>query len=199
MGMQARKFRNVFGVIGMLMACLLSAKAQTDMILVNFSGGSGVQPYGSLIADSAGNLYGTTFAGGAFSAGTIFVLTKSTGFSETVLYNFMGAKDGGFPMAGLLMDASGNLYGTASCGGGTTVCTNGSGGFGVVFRLSATGYSVLYPFTGGADGANPVASLIFDNAMNLVGTTEAGGTGTCLGHAGCGVVFELSGNKYKTE
>jgi uncharacterized repeat protein (TIGR03803 family) len=190
-----------FAILGLCLICALSAKsAGSDTLLYSFNGAMGANPYGALVADSAGNLYGTTFAGGFSSAGTIFKLDAANGYSESVLYNFTGMGDGGFPIAGLIIDSSGNLYGTTSCGG-ISQCNGGSGGYGVVFVFSpSSGYSVLYPFAGGTDGGNPVASLTFDSAMNLIGTTEAGGIGRCLGQPGCGVVFELSAaNGYHTE
>jgi uncharacterized repeat protein (TIGR03803 family) len=180
---------------GLLLMCTFAIRAAAnDNLLFSFTGTStGAHPYGALVTDGT-NLFGTTFDGGMFGAGTIFELSPSVtgGYTETVLYNFMGAGDGGFPIAGLLRNNSGVLYGTTSCGGGS-MCTAGVGGFGVVFEFSpAAGYVPLYAFTGDADGGNPVASLTFDSAMNLYGTTLRGGTGSCMGGTGCGVVFQLS-------
>jgi len=107
----------------------------------------------------------------------------------TTLYTFTGLKDGAFPSAGLVQDSAGNLYGTTLIGGGSTGC--GTGGCGTVFKVSPTGVeTLLHIFTGGADGANPKASLIRDASGNLYGTAFAGGSGSCPG--GCGVVFKLS-------
>jgi uncharacterized repeat protein (TIGR03803 family) len=180
-----------------------------DSLVYSFMGGSdGAYPYGVLVADTEGNLYGTTYSGGSSNAGTIFELVKANGYSHMVLYDFMGHSDGGYPLAGLIIDSSGNLYGTASCGG-VSQCVDGSGGAGVVFKFSpSTGYSLLYAFPGGTDGCNPAtspdgckptASLIFDSAMNLYGTTMQGGEGTCVNGAGCGVVFELEAPAYQLE
>lgn len=145
-------------------------------------GGDGFDPVGGLIADSAGNLYGTTSSGGAFGHGTVFKLSPAG--SETVLYSFTGGKDGGDPLAELIADASGNLYGTAQ--------TGGTSGYGVVFKLTPTGTeTVVYSFKGGADGAYPTAGLYADASGNLYGTTAQGGGKGCFG-AGCGVVFKVA-------
>ncbi len=98
-----------------------------ETVLHNFSGGTdGATPYGSLAIDKSGNLYGTTTAGGASGAGTVFEISGST---ETVLYSFDGGTDGADPVAGLIQDATGNLYGTTSQGGAS--------GNGTVFELAA--------------------------------------------------------------
>jgi len=152
-----------------------SARAQTYTVLNRFRGADGANPAAGLIADSAGNLYGTTTHGGASGFGVVFKLSKTV---ETGLYNFTRGADGGTPAAGLIRDAAGNLYGTTAIGGASNQ--------GVVFKLDKTHMeTVLYSFTGGADGAIPVAGLIRDAAGNLYGTTAAGGT------SGYGVVFKL--------
>jgi uncharacterized repeat protein (TIGR03803 family) len=120
----------------------------TETVLYSFTGGSdGAQPYAGLIRDSTGNLYGTTVTGGKFGLGVVFKLDP-TG-TETVLHSFAGLPtDGANPYAGLIRDSAGNFYGT-TYGGGTS-------GYGVVFKLDTTGtYTVLYTFTGGADGGPP--------------------------------------------
>ncbi len=160
--------------------------------------GDGNSPLAGLIQDSSGNLYGTTFQGGANSGGAVFKITKSG--TETVLYSFCAVggsscTDGEFPQADLIQDANSNLYGTTNSGG--------AHGFGTVFELSSTGTeSVLYNFcsaggdTSCTDGAYPVAGLLQDGAGNLYGTTEAGGTGSAgcnsNGVLTCGTLFELS-------
>jgi hypothetical protein len=104
-----------------------------------------------------------------------------------VLYLFTDGSDGAYPMAGLIFDTSGNLYGTA---------LGGEIPGGVVFRLKppkrgkAWPFTVLYNLTGSPDGAHPTASLSFDSKGNLYSTTQWGGTGQCQG--GCGTVFEVS-------
>ncbi|HEX4081018.1 MAG TPA: choice-of-anchor tandem repeat GloVer-containing protein [Rhizomicrobium sp.] len=131
----------------------------------------------SLILDSKGNLYGTTYAGGADSLGTVFEVAPDG--TETVLYSFKGGDDGADPSAGLIVDASGNFYGTTYDGGASDL--------GTVFELAANGTeSVLYSFKGGSDGENPVASLILDGQGNLYSTTYSGGS------SGHGTVFKLA-------
>ncbi len=150
--------------------------------------GDGGVPLAGLIADAAGNLYGTTANGGASSRGTVFELTP-TGAALTVLHSFSSTgSDGANPSAGLIADAAGNLYGTTAFGGAGTNCPSGCG---TVFKLMPTGtLTVLHSF-GGSDGANPSAGLIADAAGNLYGTTADGGAGTNC-PSGCGTVFELT-------
>jgi uncharacterized repeat protein (TIGR03803 family) len=158
------------------------------VVLHNFSGGAdGLVPAGPLVIDSAGNLYGTTIQGGAsscnYDCGTVFKLSPSNGsWKKSVIYAFKGS-DGSFPGAGLVFDSMGNLYGTTSAGG--------NGDRGTVFELMpANGgwtETVLHSFGSfNGDGLNPRATLIFDSAGNLYGTTTNGGVGS---H---GTVFKLS-------
>ncbi|HEV2176300.1 MAG TPA: choice-of-anchor tandem repeat GloVer-containing protein [Terriglobia bacterium] len=139
--------------------------AGVESVLYTFAGGTfGANPESVLVRDAAGNLYGTTFNGGAANAGTVFKV-DSTG-AETVLYSFTGSPDGANPAAGLIPDASGNFYGTTAFGGASQR--------GTVFKVDATGAeTVLYSFA--ADGAFPFAGLIRDAAGNLYGTTSQGG------------------------
>jgi uncharacterized repeat protein (TIGR03803 family) len=166
-----------------------------ETVLHTFKGGTdGAEPSAGLIRDAEGNFYGTTVSGGggqcwhyATGCGTVFKLDTSG--KETVLYSFTGGNDGNFPMAALLRDAEGNLYGTTSSGGETCDL---DGGCGTVFKVDTTGTkTVLYRFTGGSDGAGPVSSLVRDAKGNLYGTAEYGGI-PCHGIGGCGVVFKLS-------
>jgi uncharacterized repeat protein (TIGR03803 family) len=175
-----------------------------EKVLYNFTGGNdGANPAGSLILDGAGNLYGTTTSGGPnscyFNIGCGVVFRLSPQGTETILYTFTGQGDGGVPLAGLIRDARGNLYGTASQGGQVeTLCGVGCG---VVFKLNPAGQeTVLHTFTGPPDGANPLAPLVQDSAGNLYGTTELGGAG-CYGHIsvyGCGTVFKLDRQGHET-
>ena len=167
----------------------------TETILHNFGTGTdGASPYSSLIRDSSGNLYGTTWKGGARSSGTVFELTPdlSGSWTEKVLHSFGNSLDGGFPYSGLILDASGNLYGTTYYGG--------SYDDGVVFELTrrASGSwteKILHNFNNnGKDGHQPYAGLSLDTKGNLYGATLYGGSGACndgIFGTGCGTVFEL--------
>jgi uncharacterized repeat protein (TIGR03803 family) len=181
-----------------------SHAAATEKVLFSFGafpGDDGTYPEGSLVFDAAGNLYGTTAAGGDKSYGAVYELSPSDdGWIETVLYSFCaGCAVGTSPVGNLAIDSAGNLYGT-TFEGGSSECYAGGGGCGVVFELSpgSGGWTetVLYTFLGGADGAFPIAGLAFDKAGNLYGTTTYGGVGPCqFGTvSGCGVVFKLSRN-----
>jgi uncharacterized repeat protein (TIGR03803 family) len=162
----------------------------TETVLYPFNGGSsdGDSPVAGLVMDSSGNLYGTTESGGKRGFGTVFKLTP-TG-SETVLYSFTGGSDGAYPAAGLIMDSTGNLYGTTPNGGNLNGCSDS--GCGVVFKVTPTGTeSVLYTFSGGNDGGGPLGGLIMDTAGNLYGTAAQGGDlSVCF--AGCGLVFKVT-------
>jgi uncharacterized repeat protein (TIGR03803 family) len=223
------------------------AHAQTFTTLYNFTGSpDGASPRASLIRDAAGNLYGTTEGGGVGGYGAVFKL--DTRGQETVLYSFTGSPDGAYPLAGLIRDAAGNLYGTTSSGGahvtsGTvfelkrkaggvwtekvlhsftnrrtdgnmpvagvifdgqgnlygTTYQGGSLGSGTVFKLSPTSgghwkETILHSFGRGTDGTNPSASLILDHAGHLYGTTTFGGgvSGCLSGPPGCGTVFKMA-------
>jgi uncharacterized repeat protein (TIGR03803 family) len=167
----------------MAMLAAQSAQAQSYKVLYTFTGGKhGVYP-SAVIQDAQGNLYGET-QGGAY--GTVFKLSPTD--KETVLYKFQGGSDGAYPYGGLIQDAKGNLYGTAADGGGTGCFGLGCG---LVFKLSLTGKeTVLYSFTGGADGAGPSTGVIQDAKGDLYGAAQAGGGTGCSG--GCGTVFKLS-------
>lgn len=164
-----------------------------QVVLYSFSGTpDGANPYDSLVADSADNLYGTTYNGGTgpcnSGCGTVFKL-QPVSKTETVLYSFAGYPvDGAYPYAGLYRDSSGNLYGTTVYGG---TSDNGS-----VFEVNTAGTeSLLYSFTGGTDGGLPHGGLVSDTKGNLYGTTYGGGVknATCGGSPkdSCGVVFKL--------
>jgi uncharacterized repeat protein (TIGR03803 family) len=145
-----------------------------ESILYSFAGGTdGANPYGGLIRDARGNLYGTTVYGGSY-VGTVFEVTA--GGAETLLHVFGSSStgDGSVPFAGLLADPKGNLYGTTFSGG--SQCTTG-GGCGTVFQVAPAGIeTVLYSFAGGTDGSFPFCSLAWDTDGNLYGTTVFGGT-----------------------
>jgi len=153
---------------------------QQDMVMHSFGSGTddGQTPMGSLFADAAGNLYGTTSGGGTQGVGTVFELSPSG--AETILHNFGSVtNDGQTPLGNLIADSAGNLYGTTSAGG--------AHGMGTVFELSPNGTeTVLYSFGNSPDGQNPHAGLVFDTAGNLYGTTLNGGANSG------GTAFELS-------
>jgi uncharacterized repeat protein (TIGR03803 family) len=178
-------------------------------VLHSFSqnGVDGFSPQAGLVFDAGGNLYGTTAFGGTYNYGTAFELTPQSGgvWNETILHSFnFDGTDGYNPYGGLVLDAAGNLYGTAIFGG--TGSCNDDGpldGCGIVFELTAKAgewtEQILHNFTGaaGADGYRPYAGLVFDAKGNLYGTTLFGGTGPCvevLGGpvVGCGTVFRLA-------
>jgi hypothetical protein len=112
------------------------------------------------------------------------------------LYSFTGGTDGGDPDAGLITDPAGNFYSTTNLGGDLSCSTPGGTGCGVVFKLNktTTKETVLYSFTGGADGAVPAVSLLRDAAGNFYGTAYEGGDPSCSGTdiTGCGTVFKLA-------
>ena len=157
----------------------------TETVLYNFTGGSdGGDPYGGLIRDSRGNLYGTTAYRGekacAAGPGCGVVYKLTPGNKQTVLYTFTGGSDGGVPLAGLIRDPSGNFYGT-TLGGGNPNCYVSNdysmSGCGVVYRLSPQGIqTTLHIFAGGSDGAGPYGGVIRASSGNLYGTTYGGGT-----------------------
>jgi uncharacterized repeat protein (TIGR03803 family) len=145
--------------------------------LASFNGADGAKPYDALIMDGSGNLYGTAYGGGASGNGTVFEVAQGSG-TITTLASFNGT-DGANPYAGLIMDSSGNLYGTASA--------EGASGDGTVFELAAgSGTITTLASFNGSDGSNPLSGLIMDSSGNLYGTTEFGGA------HGSGVIFELA-------
>jgi uncharacterized repeat protein (TIGR03803 family) len=155
----------------------------------------GYTPVASLTFDASGNLYGTTEFGGIYNAGyygTVFKLTSGTDgrWNEKVLHNFdFNGTDGYNPLAGLVLDSSGNLYGTTDTGGNTT---NGT-----VFEMTpgkngSWTEKVLYNFTGGSDGSLSNSGLVRDSAGSLYSTTVAGGDPHCTYGGGCGTVFKLT-------
>lgn len=195
---------NLGGMIVLAILAAPSASAQITFATIHeFTGTDGASPVGNLVSDSAGNFYGAATLGGLQNTtsciledsgnycGTLFKLSRSSAgkWQESVLHEFTGGSDGGNPLAGLTIDAAGNLYGTTVFGGLTQE--------GVVFELSPTATgpwteTVLYSFLGGNDGSFPEGVLVFDKAGNLYGTTFGGGTGYCGFGASCGTIFELS-------
>jgi uncharacterized repeat protein (TIGR03803 family) len=154
---------------------------ETHLYSFTFVGGSG--PLGDLLFDQAGNIYGTTIAGGENDNGIVYELTPTgNSWTESVLHYFDGT-DGAGPQTGLIFDSSGNLYSTTQSGG--------ANGYGTAFQMTysaGTGWteSLLYSFGYGSDGGYPYTGLIFDRSGNLYSATSDGGAG------GGGVVFELT-------
>ena len=157
------------------------AFAQKLTVLHTFEAGDGVNPYSGLVHGSDGYLYGTAFIGGT-GCGTVFRISTSGKFKS--IYSFGGFPDGCGPLSSVIRDSAGNLYGTTWEGGPSNA--------GTVFKITAAGReSILYAFTGGADGLTPVSDLVRDSKGNLYGTTERGGNLNCGYAAGCGVVFKI--------
>jgi uncharacterized repeat protein (TIGR03803 family) len=169
----------------------------TERTLHSFGGvQDGSTPMAGLYMDSAGDLYGTTqFGNGNFGAGngSVFRITNiaSGTPSTTEIYSFTGGSDGFTPLGGVIMDGSGNLYGTTS-NGGSTNCTNGCG---TIYKLtpSGTGYtkSLLLPLPGGSGGSAPLGNLIMDAQGNLFGTTYYNQGAGAPGTIDSGIVFEI--------
>jgi uncharacterized repeat protein (TIGR03803 family) len=134
----------------------------------------GALPYGGLIFDKAGNLYGTTYYAGVHDVGTVYKLTHGKDeWIETVLYSFKGGSDGSSPISTLVSDAAGNLYGTTSDGGTSCAC-------GVIFKLApgANGSwteTVPYRFPGAPGAGFAYNGMAADSAGNLYGATTHGG------------------------
>jgi uncharacterized repeat protein (TIGR03803 family) len=133
----------------------------------------GAAPFGLVVADQQGNVYGTTASGGLQNDGTVYRMhPNGSSYTESILYSFHGGSDGDYPVAGLTIDGNGALYGTTEYGGGSF--QNGT-----VFKLTPSGSkyieSVLYAFKGGSDGSQPMASLCRSQTGTLYGTTSLGG------------------------
>jgi len=157
----------------------------TETVLHAFgANGDGCSPEQGLIEDAEGNFYGSTEYGGANDKGAVFKVSAAG--AETILYSFLGASknDGEEPMGGLILDKTGNLYGTTTLGGGSTCFGSGCG---TVFRISPAGTETLLHVFQYGDGYYPVATLVA-HKDKLYGTTYAGGQGfNC--DSGCGTVF----------
>jgi uncharacterized repeat protein (TIGR03803 family) len=177
----------------------------TEKVLHSFNllneSASEATPYGGLVLDASGNLYGTTWVGGEHGVGTVFELTPTAGgnWTETVLYAFLqNGIDANSPFSSLIFDASGNLYGTSLYGGVYGTCNGAEDACGTVFELmpvAGGGWTekVLHSFNNsGTDGNLPRSALVFDTKGNLYGTTVDGGTSPNCSTYGCGIVFELT-------
>jgi uncharacterized repeat protein (TIGR03803 family) len=164
----------------------LASAAQTLTVLHGFTnGGDGGGPAGTLSLDGSGNLYGTTYIGGAHGVGTVYKLShRGSGWVLSTLYTFTGGSDGSYPAAGVTIGPNGRLYGTTGRGGNHG-CDGG--GCGVLYELRPPTticgalscpwiQTIVHQFTGGDDGGLPSnGSLVFDSAGNMYGTTQLGG------------------------
>jgi hypothetical protein len=189
------------GGCGALFSLTKESEGWKENTVFHFPGGfGGIQPRGTLVFGSNGEIYGTTEEGGGSTncywyivsnCGVVYELEFTpAGPKETVLHNFNLTPDGGVPLGGLIADSSGHLYGTTWVGGPNT-CSCG-----VVFSLSKTQSglwheSELLTFSGGSYGYNPQGGLVADSAGNFYGTTSEGGSTSC-NTLGCGVIFKLS-------
>jgi uncharacterized repeat protein (TIGR03803 family) len=197
--MSGKRFSRTLGAAAVVVAAVLiitqasapgAWAACRYKTLFAFTGGDGYGPYVGLIFDSVGNLYGTTFWGGAYGFGTVFRLSpnENGGWTEKVVNSFNAdGTDGYRPDAGLIFDQAGNLYGTTYSGGA-------HGDYGTVFKLARNSNggwteSVIHSFNNdGTDGHEPAAGLIFDPPGNIYGTTYYGGA------YDYGTVFKLARN-----
>jgi uncharacterized repeat protein (TIGR03803 family) len=205
MHMKSKKHRSSFLAAFALAAITLSlavcAQAQTENVLYDFAlGWTGNYPDGTVVTDSAGNIYGSTQWGGD-CCGAVYELspTSGGGWAYKVLKGFSNSSYGAYVSPSLARDSAGNLYGTTINGGNLSASCNGEG-CGVVFELSPTSSgpwteTVLHTFSGKADGGNPYGQLLIGPDGSLYGTTVRGGNDhqcTTMYVEGCGVVFKLT-------
>src|SRR5690348_14412189 len=175
----------VMGLLFVAALCLSAAtelRAQTYKVLHAFNGRDGSGITAGVIMDRAGNLYGTTYFAGAHGYGEVYRLQRAgSEWHFSIIYSFAGGSDGAHPWGALVFGRDGSLYGT-TFGGGNGGCGSQNFGCGTVYRLrppvnfcnNATcswTETVLYRFSGGADGAGPRSDVSFDRAGNLYGTT----------------------------
>lgn len=166
----------------------------SERVLYNFEGGNeGSGPYGGLVFDAAGNLYGETNLSGLANWGTVFELSPASGgnWKERILHVFSTLSHGAYPTGNLLFDSAGNLYGATSAGG-TGDCK--PVGCGLIFELSPSSNgtwkeTILMSFSAATNGGSPVGGLIQDSAGNIYGSAAGDGYGTV---APDGAIFEIS-------
>jgi uncharacterized repeat protein (TIGR03803 family) len=183
---------NLYGVTleagagaGALFQLTLSNGSWVEHTLVEFNGTTGIHPYGTLITDESGNLYGTARDNGPHGDGTVFELSPSNGgWTFSLVYAFSSCN----PIAGVTLGPDGNLYGVCRVGGADAD--------GWVFEMPPNCNGTCTPTDlhdfNGSDGANPFGQVVFDASGNLYGTTFEGGRGDCTGVSGCGVVWEIT-------
>ena len=173
-----------YGVVYELMPPVPPSNTWTESVIWNFTGPDGEYPQNGVIFDPNGDLFGTARWGGQYGFGTVFKLTPSGNtWTETNAYDFQGGADGRYPIAGLMLDSSGNIYGATSDGG--------SGHGGTIFELIPSGntytFKLLYSFSGPlGQNCGPWGTLTMDATGNVYGTTYCNG----LYHAG--TVFKLT-------
>lgn len=151
-----------------------SASGYTESVIHHFTGSpsDGEYPYGGVAVDKAGNLYGTTYEGGAFGAGTLYELTPASGsYAETILHNFRGVGDGGASGSTVTLDSNGTIYGTT---------------YDTIFKATKSTFATLYTLRSRTEGKNLTGSLLVAKDGTLYGTAQGGGRGQC------GTVFRLS-------
>ena len=206
--MRQQTLRMSIGGYGLVLVCAVifaalifaapPAWSQTETTILTFTGSNGSGPYTGLIQDAKGNFYGATINGGTNGAGAVYkvVLNARGKWKQTILYEFgpQPGTDGAYPqMPWLAIDKQGHLYGTTPGGG--------AHGQGMVFKLSPGKpmwkETILYSFTGAADGGQPIGGVTLDSDGNVYGTTNSGGGSQNCG-GGCGVVFKISPGKKKT-
>jgi len=179
------------GVLSLLAAAGALAQTYTDLATFNGANGSNPQASAPLIQGTDGNLYGTTFGGGAYASGTIFQVTPAGTITDIYSFTYCSdpSCDGANPAGGLVLGADGNFYGVTENGGFNYA--------GTVFQLTPTGtLNTIYNFCAQwpcPDGYAPFATLIQATDGNFYGTTQYGGTGpSCYYGLACGTVFEIT-------
>ncbi len=198
---------NEVGAVFELVPPATQGGAWTENILYSFKGNSdGMTPFGGVVFDAAGNLYGTTDGNFDSTYGTVYELSppdvQGGAWTETVIYNFQGSFDGCGPQGKLAFGSNGGLLGTAvQCGGTQNTCFFGCGTLFEVVPPAVAGGAwtekTVYHFQGNADGSQPQNGLVSDGKGNFYGATQAGGA--CNGGAECGTVFKVAftGGKWK--
>jgi len=176
----------------------------SQKVLYSFgsTSGDGANPAAGLVLGSAGALYGTTYGGGTTGMGTVFVLVPSGGgWTEKILWTFLGGTDGANPLTDLALGSNGAIFGTTAQGGSVTNANGTYEDGGTIFELtnsisSVWSESVLYTFTGGSDGGYPASALIIGPNGTLYGSTFWGGTPAACAVGdypkGCGVIYQLA-------